>query len=131
MKILGVNNYQAQKDSRVNFGMKPLQTSQMTEIAAHLSSSMPSADKIVAHMENEGDAREILNAVSGHLERQLFRTGEKARYAGKVLENISILAYSFKQGVAKKFGLAVESNVEKDFIGYVLDSFKILFNGQS
>lgn len=124
MRILGVNNYQARKDSKVNFGMKSLTSTQLSNIGMDFYASLPIADKIVAHIERRQEVGEVLQAVFAHLRQyHLFTASDRAHYAAKVLDNSPILAYSFKQGATEKFG-PVQGNDENDFIIGLLDALK-------
>lgn len=124
MRILGVNNYQMQKDSRVNFGMKPLTPTQLSGIGTDLYSALPKSDKIVAHIERRDEVGEVLQAVFTHVrQNQLLTASDRAHYAARVMGNSPILAYSFKQGATDKFG-PVQGNDENHFIISLLDAFK-------
>lgn len=116
MKILGVNNYQTQKDSKINFGMRPISAEQAKVIGDALCQKVPGIfeprPKITDFMENFSELKDVLTAIFKQNREQLLTAESKLDFVTKVVSNMTDWAYELGSQYQRKFLSGAEFDKE-------------------
>lgn len=125
MRILGVNNYQSQKDSRVNFGMKTISAERATEIGQALckevGKDLDGNPDIAAFMERYDELPKVLVKIFRLNKQKLKTDKQQLGFVTRILSNVADWAEELSEQCSNKFPLSREA-LDDSAIEYIRKS---------